>query len=236
MKKLLFFLVLVSSNTLAIGPSSFEIKDFFTDAKFIGVVKIESGQASNEFKGYDSCSATYSAKVVESIVGVDKGETISLHHLIDYRDPPFEIGSRYFVYAESRDTHSFINLGDAIDLSLDDPRPKSCHSDHSLYIYREFSHKVHSDRGFSWIDSMDLRAWSGIRQINEIRNKASRVYYSFDYLPEMYAIGKPGRDNKNIRGEGLEYNSVIKLFRKYKQKYYKATGINALTKQSTGLR
>ncbi len=213
-------LCLFTLASYGVAPTEFDIKGFFTDAKFIGTGIVISGISIPEKTPKSTCGATFKVLVESPILGAKQGEIIEIHHLMDSRFPSLEIGSRYFIYAEDKSTHKFINLGDMIDSSLNDSKPKSCHSQTtSLYIYREFTQKISSEDGFNWIGEFSLGSWTGLQQIKQ--TKSLPWVYSgirgskFGMFTESwdYWLGK-----ENVFGGALQLEPVIKLFKEQVEK------------------
>jgi hypothetical protein len=215
MKYLSLIALLFTFSSYGIGPTQFDIKDFFSDAKFIGTGVIVSGISLPKSSPENSCGATFEVLVVTPIFGAKKGEIIKLHHIIDNRFSSLEIGSRYFIYAEDKSTHKLINLGDEIDISLNDPRPKSCHSEETdLYLYREFTQKISSENGYSWIGDFNANSWMGLQQIKQTRT-LPWVYsgmkdnnYGMFTESRGYSFG-----NDNVFGGALQLEPIIELFK-----------------------
>jgi hypothetical protein len=220
MKYLSLIALLFTFSSYGIGPTQFDIKDFFSDAKFIGTGVVVSGISLPKNSPENSCGATFEVLVITPILGAKKGETVKLHHIMDNRFSSLEIGSKYFIYAEDKSTHKLINLGDAIDISLNDPRPKSCHSKATnLYIYREFTQKINSESGYSWIGDLDLNSWMGLQQIKQAKT-----------LPWVYSGLKDNRygmfteswnygfSTDNVFGGAPQLEPIIELFKQHAAK------------------
>jgi|GEM_PF-7135124 len=220
MKYLSLIALLFTFSSYGIGPTQFDIKDFFSDAKFIGTGVVISGFSLPQNTPEDACGATFEVLVTTPILGADKGEILKLHHIMDKRFPSIEIGSKYFIYAEDKSTHKLINLGDEIDISLNDPKPNYCHSKATnLYIYREFTQKINSESGYSWIGDFNLDSWMGLQQIKQTKT-----------LPWVYSGIKDNKygmftesweysfDKDNVFGGALQLEPVIKLFKEHAEK------------------
>lgn len=214
MKYLSLISLLFTFSSYAIGPSQFDINIFFDDAKFIGTGVVISGQVEPKLDPLNSCGATFDIQVETEILGAKTGEIIKVHHLMDYRFPSLEVGSKYFFYAEDRSTHKLINLGDEIDPSLSDPKPELCHSKTTnLYIYREFTQKINEEDGFRWLGDFSRDNWTGLQQIKQTK-QFPRVYSGFkDSKFGMFTEAKGfGYGNELVFGGAIQLEPVIKLF------------------------
>jgi len=215
MKYLSLIALLFTFSSYGIGPKQFDIKDFFSDAKFIGTGVVISGFSLPKSSLENFCGATFEVLVVTPILGAKKGEIVKLHHIMDNRFSSLEIGSKYFIYAEDRSTHKLINLGDEIDISLNDPRPKSCHSKTTdLYIYREFTQKINSESGYSWIGDFNIDSWMGLQQIKQAKT-LPWVYSGFkdDKYGMFTESWKYGFGKDNVFGGAPQLEPIIELFK-----------------------
>ncbi len=215
MKYLSLIALLCTFSSYGIGPKQFDIKDFFSDAKFIGTGVVISGFSLPKTSPEESCGATFEVLVVTPILGAKKGEIVKLHHIMDNRFSSLAIGSKYFIYAEDKSTHKFINLGDEIDISLNDPIPNSCHSKTTnLYIYREFTQKINSESGYSWIGDFNIDSWMGLQQIKQTQ-KLPWVYSGFkDGKYGMFTESlKYGFGKDNVFGGAPQLEPIIELFK-----------------------
>lgn len=163
----IFFILLETSLALAISPPEIEPDTLLADTKFMGTVVVVSASARFHPSRPDFvCAVAYQARVIRSVLGGTS--EIRLHMLRDVREGNafnfLEVGERYFVSAEDRKTHSFIQLSDAL---YQFPNyPDACYGDgNTLHINREFTGKVHSVRGQSFISSPGLVLIRGVNAL-----------------------------------------------------------------------
>lgn len=216
--KLLILLTLsLSINVFGSQPQQFDVQDFLNNGKLIATGVVISGKSLPTGNSQDICGVTFDVVIETEILGAKVGETIKVHHITDDRYPSLEIGSRYFIYAEDKSTHCLMNLGDTIDIRLNDERPDKCHSKSTnLYIYREFTQRIGGKGEFMWIGDFNRDSWSGIRQITQTRS-LPRVYsgfYNNEYgmFVESWEFGF-GKEEIDVRGGALQLEPVIELFK-----------------------
>ena len=150
----LFTLILVSA--FAIVPPKFKMSDFQGDIRFSGIVTIYEAQAIFDDKD-EVCAVSYRAKVNESIYGAKKGDLVNLHMYKDIRKFDFdflEVGAEHFIYAESLDTHRFVQLSDGL-YRFPEYTEKCDGEKESFFVYREFSGKVKNIRKQTYIVLLD---------------------------------------------------------------------------------
>jgi hypothetical protein len=216
LRLLITILSLAALNAYAAGPQQFAIQDFFPESKLIAIGMVIEGKAMLNKKTSDVCGVTFDVVLEEVVKGGKAGEIVKVHHITDDRFGSLEIGSHYFLYAEDRSTHELINLGDALDITLNKERPKECHSSTTnLYIYREFTHKINGSDGYVWIGEFDLDSWEGIQQITETR-RLPRVYLGsheggYGYFLESREYGFQNDDK--VQGGALALEPVMNLFK-----------------------
>ena len=77
MKYLSLIALLFTFSSYGIGPKQFDIKDFFSDAKFIGTGVVISGFSLPKSSLENFCGATFEVLVVIPILGAKKVKSLN---------------------------------------------------------------------------------------------------------------------------------------------------------------
>ena len=157
------------SAVQAVVPPTFKVEDLYKDAKFVGTVNIVSARAKfNPNNPKSVCGVEYEAIVTESILGGKPDTKLSINMLKDIRENQgfnfLEVGSEYFIYAEHRNTHQFVQLSDGL---YDFPEyPQECYGGaDNLHLYREFSGIIKSNQENRFLSTPGVTLIVGVREL-----------------------------------------------------------------------
>jgi len=153
----------------AVVPPNFKVEDLYKDAEFVGTVILITAKAKFDSSSPETvCGVQYEATVTESILGSKTGSKIIINMLKDIRENQgfnfLEVGGEYFIYAEHRKTHQFVQLSDGL---YDFPEyPENCYGNpDELHLYREFSGIIKSNKGNRFLSTPGVTLIEGVRDL-----------------------------------------------------------------------
>ncbi|RTE86264.1 MULTISPECIES: hypothetical protein [Gammaproteobacteria] len=206
---ILFLGVLITWKADALVPPKISTSELFKDAGFIGVVEIAEVHAT---LGYDTwgsvCGVTYRAHVEESVKGPITNEELFLHVLSNSQNEVLEVGEKYFVYAEGRESQESVLLESPFRRDLEF-FPEDCFSkiDSALYVDLRFSPKMEEIVGVEAVTSWGIERINGTTELRSVwfHESSGRSLVAVKKFPDFYI--------ERLTRQGIVLEDLLSYFR-----------------------